>query len=110
MQKKINTSAETYDYLCESMRHKMPRTSEAQRLYIDRLLNKMQKNGDFFTLEVLRLLMKDLVKQDDRSDQMRMILTDMCFMSDSDIRTTSRVTLKIKNRTIESRYRRKRVS
>ncbi len=68
---------ETYEKVMWGRVGRKPQTAEAQRKRIDELLDIMQSEGDFWTLEVIRRLLASYVLYDDRSQALWIILQDL---------------------------------
>lgn len=68
---------ETYENVMWAYSGRKPRTAETQRKRIDELLDIMQSEGDFWTLEVIRRLLSSYVLYDDRSEVLWLILQDL---------------------------------
>lgn len=65
---------EDYETVRRERTGRMPRSAEAQRKRIDELLDILQSEGDFWTLEVFRRLLATYVLYDDRATSIWMIL------------------------------------
>lgn len=68
---------ETYEDVMWGCAGRKPRTAENQRKRIDELLDIMQSEGDFWTLEVIRRLLASYVLYDERSESLWLILQDL---------------------------------